>query len=120
MSKYKSQIQNQFLSLCRKKHTKVEVILETGTVLRGKLKAYDQFSVSLSFRDKVEVVYKSSIIYIAIMPPRSQRYERNDRGYDDPRPPNRNYDSDSKPNDFPDVYDDEDDPPPPKKPVRDY
>lgn len=69
MSQYKSQVQNQFLSQARKRHLKVEVILETGTVLRGKLKAYDQFSVSLSFKDKVEIVYKSSIIYISVLPP---------------------------------------------------
>jgi len=69
MSQYKSQVQNQFLSQARKRHLKVEVILETGTVLRGKLKAYDQFSVSLSFIDKVEIVYKSSIIYISVLPP---------------------------------------------------
>ncbi|EKD81707.1 MAG: hypothetical protein ACD_39C01677G0001, partial [uncultured bacterium] len=68
MSQYKSQVQNQFLSQARKKHMKVEVILETGSVLRGKLKAYDQFSISLSFKDKVEVVYKSSIIYISALP----------------------------------------------------
>ena len=124
MSKYKSQIQNQFLSLARKKHTKVEVILETGTVLRGKLKAYDQFSISLAFKDKVEVVYKSSIIYIAIMPPRTQRYERNDHGYD--RGFTRN-NSQSNPRlsgttktDFPDIFDDENDPPPPKKPSKGY
>ena len=69
MSQYKSQVQNQFLSQARNRHLKVEVILETGTVLRGKLKAYDQFSVSLSFKDKVEIVYKSSIIYISVLPP---------------------------------------------------
>ncbi len=70
MSQYKSQVQNQFLSVARKKHLKVEVILETGTVIRGKVQAYDQFSISISFKDKVEVVYKSSIIYISALPQR--------------------------------------------------
>lgn len=127
MSKYKSQIQNQFLSLARKKHTKVEIILETGTVLRGKLKAYDQFSISLSFKDKLEVIYKSAIIYIAIMPSRPRFDSRYDRG------PERDYDRPSprkeyapapanKPTPLPDVYDDETDeldPPPPRKPQKD-
>ena len=110
--------------MARKKHTKVEIILETGTVLRGKLKAYDQFSISLSFKDKIEVIYKSAIIYIAIMPQRP----RFDRGYDrggdreyDRRPPRRDYDAKpaSQPKSCPSVYDsdaDELDPPPPTKP----
>ena len=90
MSQYKSQIQNQFLSAARKKHLKVEVILETGTVLRGKIRAYDQFSISLSFRDKVEIIYKSSIIYIAIMPSRMRKtYDRRPSG--DYRRSNSNY-----------------------------
>lgn len=126
MSQYKSQVQNQFLSQARKRHLKVEVILETGTVLRGKLKAYDQFSISLAYKDKVEIVYKSSIIYIYAMPPLRQPMDRgrgrpggysrgNDFRRNDGPPPPR------KP--FPDFSDDDfgDDPPPPKKtPVRKY
>ncbi|MBU1107462.1 MAG: RNA chaperone Hfq [Candidatus Riflebacteria bacterium] len=124
MSQYKSQVQNQFLSQARKKHMKVEVILETGSVLRGKLKAYDQFSISLAFKDKVEIVYKSSIIYICALPmlrppmggdrrpynrtsapePRSGGYRRPDS--DAPVP-------EKKP--FPDFDEDFEDPPPPKK-----
>lgn len=135
MSQYKSQVQNQFLSQARKRHLKVEVILETGTVLRGKLKAYDQYSISLSYKDKVEIVYKSSIIYIFAMPalrppmsydrrprpsgpPRSGGYQRDDA----PRPPS---DSPAPPparRPFPDFSEDfPDDPPPPKKvPVRKF
>lgn len=88
MSQYKSQIQNMFLSQARKKHQKVEMVLETGTVLRGKLKAYDQFSVTLGFKDQSEVIYKSSIIYMTILPPlhtpgfdRKPRYNSRDNGY---------------------------------------
>ena len=66
MSQYKSQVQNMFLSQARKKHQKIELVLETGTALRGKLKAYDQFSVTLGFKDQSEVIYKSSIIYMTI------------------------------------------------------
>ena len=104
MSQYKSQVQNLFLSDARKRHKKVEIVLETGTVLKGKIKAYDQFSISLNNRDKTEVIYKSSIIYISAMPPR--RNERDSggsyRSYDSNRPSrDRNYNSD--------------DPPPPKK-----
>jgi RNA chaperone Hfq len=117
MSQYKSQVQNQFLSAARKKHLKVEVILETGTVLRGKIQAYDQFSISLSFKDKVEVIYKSSIIYIAIMQQHFSRRPTGGRGY---RPS-----SDRKPRDqrpprpsYPDFDEDINDPPPPKKPPK--
>ncbi len=142
MSQYKSQVQNQFLSQARKRHLKVEVILETGTVLRGKLKAYDQFSVSLSFKDKVEIVYKSSIIYISILPPlrppsgrmgRPQGrpapggYRRRDDEEQRPSAPFRRKEEEDRPlpkplprRPFPDFDEEIDnDPPPPKKtPVR--
>ncbi|MFZ5952439.1 MAG: RNA chaperone Hfq [Candidatus Rifleibacteriota bacterium] len=143
MSQYKSQVQNQFLSAARKKHLKVEVILETGTVLRGKVQAYDQFSISLSFKDKVEVVYKSSIIYISVLPQRPMPTRRpsgprtsSGGGYrpsssdshrpdSPPRPdsprPKRDYAPPAPPKrSFPDFDEDADlnDPPPPKKPVR--
>lgn len=64
MTQYKSQIQNLFLSMCRKKHQPCEIVLNTGTTLRGKLKSYDQFSITLSFKDKIEVIYKSAILFI--------------------------------------------------------
>ena len=67
MTQYKSQIQNLFLSMCRKKHQPCEVVLNTGTTLRGKLKSYDQFSITLSFKDKIEVIYKSAILFITAM-----------------------------------------------------
>lgn len=125
MSQYKSQVQNQFLSQARKKHMKVEVILETGSVLRGKLKAYDQFSISLSFKDKVEVVYKSSIIYINALP--MMRPPLGDRRpYNRPSgPPRSSRPEISSPvpekRPFPDFDEDYEDPPPPKKtPTRRY
>ncbi len=130
MSQYKSQVQNQFLSQARKRHLKVEVILETGTVLRGKLKAYDQFSVSLSFKDKVEIVYKSSIIYISVLPPLrppSGRMGRPPQGRPAPGGYRRRPDEEDRPlpkpvprRPFPDFDEELDnDPPPPKKtPVR--
>ena len=125
MSQYKSQVQNQFLSQARKRHLKVEVILETGTVLRGKLKAYDQFSVSLSFKDKVEIVYKSSIIYISILPqlrPPSSRMGRPPQSRPAPAY-RRRPDEEDRPlpkpaprRPFPDFDEEPDnDPPPPKK-----
>jgi len=125
MSQYKSQVQNQFLSAARKKHLKVEVILETGTVLRGKVQAYDQFSISLAFKDKVEVVYKSSIIYISMLPQRPMPARRpfGPRPYrpassDAPRP-RRDQAPIAPRRPFPDFDEDLDnDPPPPKKPVR--
>jgi host factor-I protein len=85
MSQYKSQIQNHFLSQARKKHLPVEVVLNTGITLRGKIKGYDQFSVSLIFKEKVEVIYKSSILYISQLP----RRLREPRRFDDnaERPP---------------------------------
>ncbi|PKL47187.1 MAG: hypothetical protein CVV42_14030 [Candidatus Riflebacteria bacterium HGW-Riflebacteria-2] len=125
MSQYKSQVQNQFLSQARKKHMKVEVILETGTVLRGKLQAYDQFSISLSFKDKVEIVYKSSIIYISALPllrpPMGDRRPYN-RSAAPPR--GRRPDTDAplpEKRPLPNLDDDFEDPPPPKKaPVKRY
>ncbi len=120
MSQYKSQIQNLFLSQARKRHQKAEVVLETGTVLRGKIKAYDQFSISLSFKDKVEIIYKSSIIYISLLPMRPEPVRR----FSNSAP--RRYDRDSSPAprpSYPKVFVDDDveinDPPPPKKPRKD-
>jgi RNA chaperone Hfq len=139
MSQYKSQVQNQFLSQIRKKHQKVEVILETGNVLRGKLKAYDQFSVTLSFKDSVEVIYKSSIIYITPIPlapekkPLRRPYSPYPKAYDSqrqeeyrPRPKQapqffeNEPDSDEEYTEIePEIIEDQElDPPPPKKANR--
>ena len=112
MSQYKSQVQNQFLSFVRKRHTPIEIVLNTGTTLRGKLKGYDQFSVTLTFKDKVEVIYKSAILYISALPQRQKPYGERSSS---PRP---RFNSDRPPrrNDYPD--DRENDPPPPKKTPR--
>lgn len=124
MSQYKSQVQNQFLSQARKKHMKVEVILETGSVLRGKLKAYDQFSISLSFKDKVEVVYKSSIIYICALPMLRPPMGGERRPYNRTSAPAPRFSDSRRPaadapvpekRPFPDFDEDFEDPPPPKK-----
>ncbi|MEW6713207.1 MAG: hypothetical protein AB1403_25530, partial [Candidatus Riflebacteria bacterium] len=104
-----------------------------------------QFSISLSFKDKVEVVYKSSIIYISVLPQRPMPTRRpsgprtSSGGYrpsssdshrpDAPRPdsarpdaprPKRDYAPPPPKRSFPDFDEDADlnDPPPPKKPVR--
>lgn len=88
MSKYKSQIQNLYLSGVRKRHQPVEVVLDTGTTLRGKIRGYDQFSITLSFREKVEVIYKSAILYISTLPVRPMRRPmRPGPRFDDQRPP---------------------------------
>lgn len=108
MSEYRSQIQNTFLSTVRKRHQPVEVVLDTGTCLRGIIKGFDQFSVTIGFHDKLEVIYKSAILYITAMPKKSRsrsasraprasgtsgmgrppRYSSDSRPpYDDDRPP---------------------------------
>ncbi len=125
MSQYRSQVQNQFLSQARKKHMRVEVILETGSVLRGKLKAYDQYSISLSFKDKVEIVYKSSIIYICAIPALRPPMGGDRRPYNRPYTPTpRRQDSEApapEKRPFPDFDEDLEDPPPPKKaPAKRY
>ena len=65
MAQYRSQLQNQFLSDVRKRRQAVEIVLETGNVLKGRVKSYDRFSVTLVYKGQTEVVYKSAIIYIA-------------------------------------------------------
>ena len=89
MSQYKSQIQNHFLSSARKKHLPVEVILNTGTSLRGKIKGYDQFSISLSFKEKVEVIYKSSILIVSLLARKNFPRREGDFGDRPVRPPRR-------------------------------
>lgn len=126
MAQYSSQIQNQFLSLARRKHLRLEIVLETGVVLRGRLEAYDQFSISLSFRGKLEVVYKAAIIYItALLPFRTsghkfkQRAKNRSGSFTSIEPTSSPYDNRQKnsPESFSDFSDDDDfqDPPPPKK-----
>ncbi|HEY9070050.1 MAG TPA: RNA chaperone Hfq, partial [Candidatus Ozemobacteraceae bacterium] len=80
MTQYKSQIQNLFLSMCRKKHQPCEVVLNTGTTLRGKVKSYDQFSITLTFKDKVEVIYKSAILFITAMQRKPRPVQRRPYG----------------------------------------
>lgn len=105
MSQYKSQIQNFFLSDVRKRHQPVEVVLDTGTTLRGRIKSYDQFSITLVFKEKTEVIYKSAILYVSWLPKK-----RPMRVF---RPGPRSADVHS----FPRMRID-DDPPPPKKITR--
>jgi RNA chaperone Hfq len=118
MSQYNSQVQNMFLSQMRKKHHRVEVILETGNTLRGKLKGYDQYSITLAFKDKLEVIYKSSIIYITPLPPLPERrdnrrpsYSSSRYGDGEYRERNPRYDGeyrDRRPSsNVPNIYDDE-------------
>ena len=85
MSQYKSQIQNLFLSMVRKRHQPVEVVLNTGTTLRGKIKGYDQFSITITFKDKAEVVYKSAILYITALPKKMYAFAHGGPGTDGPR-----------------------------------
>ncbi len=94
MSQYNSAVQNLFLASVRKKRIPVEVALNTGTSFRGKIRAFDQFSISLAFRDKVEVIYKSTILFITALakparrplpPPRRPPVDPRDKGLIDPR-----------------------------------
>ncbi len=119
MSQYKSQIQNHFLSTARKRHIPVEVVLNTGTSLRGKVKGYDQFSITLNFKNRIEVIYKSSILFVTLLPkkiirPVSRPFDgppRDGPPRDGPRPPSRV--TREPPVHFDDF--ESEDPPPPKK-----
>ncbi|MBF0547777.1 MAG: RNA chaperone Hfq [Candidatus Riflebacteria bacterium] len=124
MPQYNSQVQNLFLSDVRKKHQPVEVILNTGTSLRGKIKAFDQYSISLSFKEQVEVIYKSAILYIKVLPRKKMPFQ-NDYGYsrDDRKgefsPRDSEFESRSSPGkESKDEDYDDFDPPPPRKYVR--
>lgn len=108
MSEYRSQIQNLFLSVVRKRHQPVEVVLDTGTCLRGIIKGFDQFSITIGFHDKLEVIYKSAILYITAMPkkirprpaygaPRPGGMDRPPRYSSDSRPPRDDYYDDERP-----------------------
>ncbi|MBF0405744.1 MAG: RNA chaperone Hfq [Candidatus Riflebacteria bacterium] len=134
MTQYNSKVQNMFLSEVRKKHKSIEVILNTGTSLRGKLLAYDQYSISLSFKDQNEVIYKSAILYIKVLP--KKRVGFGPGGFDDDvivgGPPIRPSSGATigSPSEKPtysgitsgdDYFDDDgDDPPPPRKTVKKY
>ena len=127
MSEYKSQVQNEFLKTVRKRHQHVEVVLDTGTSLRGIIKGFDQFSITIGFHDKLEVIYKSAILYVTALP----RRPMNDRR---PGPPGRPYGMDSGhppaplppvdrvrpplPRFDPDEREDKDPPPPRRTPTR--
>ncbi|HOY69178.1 MAG TPA: RNA chaperone Hfq [Candidatus Ozemobacteraceae bacterium] len=124
MTQYKSQIQNLFLSMCRKKHQPCEVVLNTGTTLRGKVKSYDQFSITLIFKDKIEVIYKSAILFITALQRKPRPVQRRPYGSgtgggyaprrtDESGPPRPT--TPRRPT-TPPGYDEPQDPPPPRKP----
>lgn len=78
MTKYNFQVQNFFLSEVRQKHKPVEILLDSGSIVRGRITNYDQFSVTLTFSGKSEIIYKSSILYIKVLPKKKKKKKKID------------------------------------------
>jgi host factor-I protein len=61
MSKAAMNLQDSFLNQVRRENTEVRVLLVNGTVLRGHVKGFDNFTLVLNSRNGQHLVYKHAI-----------------------------------------------------------
>lgn len=75
MSKAAMNLQDSFLNQVRRENTEVKVLLVNGTVLRGIVKGFDNFTVILTNRSGQHLVYKHAIAQLVSHRPGGQRRE---------------------------------------------
>ena len=61
MSKAAMNLQDSFLNQVRRENTEVKVLLVNGTVLRGSVKGFDNFTLILNSRNGQHLIYKHAI-----------------------------------------------------------
>jgi host factor-I protein len=61
MSKAAMNLQDSFLNQVRRENAEVKVVLTNGTVLRGIVKGFDNFTVIVNNRNGQHLVYKHAI-----------------------------------------------------------
>ncbi len=68
MQKSRINIQDQFLNVARKEKVQVEVSLMTGTVLKGRIRSFDNFCVIVETQI-LHLLYKHAIAQIVFPEP---------------------------------------------------
>ncbi len=70
MSKAAMNLQDSFLNQVRRENSEVRVLLVNGTLLRGIVKGFDNFTLILNNRNGQHLVYKHAIAQIVTQQPR--------------------------------------------------
>lgn len=69
MSKAAMNLQDSFLNQVRRENSEVRVLLVNGTLLRGTVKGFDNFTLILNDRNGQHLVYKHAIAQIVTQRP---------------------------------------------------
>lgn len=75
MSKAAMNLQDSFLNQVRRENTEVKVLLVNGTVLRGSVKGFDNFTLILNSRNGQHLIYKHAIAQLVNFRSGGQRRE---------------------------------------------
>lgn len=73
MSKAAMNLQDSFLNQVRRENAEVKVLLVNGTVLRGIVKGFDNFTLILNNRNGQHLVYKHAIAQLVSHRPQGSR-----------------------------------------------
>lgn len=85
MSKSGGNLQDSFLNQVRKENGEVKILLVNGTVLRGYVKGFDNFTVVLNERNgQQHLVYKHAVAHVMIRG-HAERGGSNERGGEAPQ-----------------------------------
>lgn len=80
MSKAAMNLQDSFLNQVRRENAEVKVLLVNGTVLRGIVKGFDNFTLILNNRNGQHLVYKHAIAQLVSHRPQGQRPHDEEHG----------------------------------------
>ena len=75
MSKAAMNLQDSFLNQVRRENSEVRVLLVNGTLLRGTVKGFDNFTLILNNRNGQHLIYKHSIAQIVTQKPHGRSEE---------------------------------------------
>jgi host factor-I protein len=94
MSKAAMNLQDSFLNQVRRENADVKVLLVNGTVLRGVVKGFDNFTLILSNRNGQHLVYKHAIAQLVSHRSAADRAEDAEQGtgLSAPERPSQGYD----------------------------
>lgn len=95
MSKAAMNLQDSFLNQVRRENSEVKVLLVNGTVLRGIVKGFDNFTLILNNRSGQHLIYKHAIAQLVSHRPAGQRREGEDHGASHESPGESGGDSES-------------------------
>ncbi len=72
MSKAAMNLQDSFLNQVRRENSEVRVLLVNGTLLRGTVKGFDNFTLILNNRNGQHLIYKHAVAQIVTHRPHSR------------------------------------------------